>query len=71
MIKEVAKKVISEFPMINELSTLSPIPNFKTWFLEKIKQGTYNLLSLISFKIALIDLTFFKNPLALKIWLNF
>lgn len=39
LIKEVAKEVISEFPMIHELSSLSPIPNFRTWFLEKIKQG--------------------------------
>lgn len=43
LIKEVAKKVISEFPMINELSTLSPIPNFRTWFLEKIKQDMHNV----------------------------
>lgn len=41
LIKEVAQKVISEFPMINELSTLSPIPNFSNWLLEKMKQGNY------------------------------
>ncbi|KAF3423271.1 hypothetical protein E2986_00256 [Frieseomelitta varia] len=45
LIKEVAKKVISEFPMINELSTLSPIPNFRTWFLEKIKQDIHNVFT--------------------------
>ncbi|KAK1135496.1 hypothetical protein K0M31_000085 [Melipona bicolor] len=45
LIKEVAKKVISEFPMINELSTLSPIPNFRTWFLEKIKQDMHNVFT--------------------------
>ncbi|XP_043252300.1 malonyl-CoA decarboxylase, mitochondrial-like [Colletes gigas] len=38
LIKEVANKVISEFPMIRELSTLSPIPNFRSWLLEKLKQ---------------------------------
>ncbi|XP_053976346.1 malonyl-CoA decarboxylase, mitochondrial-like [Hylaeus volcanicus] len=38
LIKEVANEVISEFPMIHELSTLSPIPNFRSWLLEKLKQ---------------------------------
>nr|XP_034181548.1 malonyl-CoA decarboxylase, mitochondrial-like isoform X1 [Osmia lignaria] len=38
LIKEVAKEVIYEFPMIDELSTLSPIPNFRSWVIEKIKQ---------------------------------
>ncbi|KZC07315.1 Malonyl-CoA decarboxylase, mitochondrial, partial [Dufourea novaeangliae] len=38
LIKEVASEVISEFPMIHELSTLSPIPNFRSWLLEKLKQ---------------------------------
>ncbi|XP_076287830.1 malonyl-CoA decarboxylase, mitochondrial isoform X2 [Lasioglossum baleicum] len=37
LIKEVASEIISEFPMIRELSTLSPIPNFKSWLLEKLK----------------------------------
>ncbi|XP_012272190.1 malonyl-CoA decarboxylase, mitochondrial [Orussus abietinus] len=43
MIKEVIKKVIEEFPLVNELSSLSPIPNFKTWLLEKIKQDPSNI----------------------------
>lgn len=43
LIKEVANEVISEFPMIQELSTLSPIPNFRTWLLEKLNQGNSNL----------------------------
>ncbi|PBC25423.1 malonyl-CoA decarboxylase, mitochondrial [Apis cerana] len=45
LIKEVAKEVISEFPMIHELSSLSPIPNFRTWFLEKIKQDICNIFT--------------------------
>ncbi|CAL7941269.1 unnamed protein product [Xylocopa violacea] len=45
LIKEVAKKVISEFPMINELSTLSPIPNFRTWLLEKTKQDVRSIFT--------------------------
>lgn len=47
LIKEVAKQVLSEFPMITELSTLSPIPNFRTWFLEKTKQGNSNLFQMV------------------------
>ncbi|XP_033215871.1 malonyl-CoA decarboxylase, mitochondrial-like isoform X2 [Belonocnema kinseyi] len=38
LIKEVAKQVTNEFPMIDQLSTLSPIPNFRMWVIEKIKQ---------------------------------
>ncbi|XP_035732332.1 malonyl-CoA decarboxylase, mitochondrial-like isoform X1 [Vespa mandarinia] len=38
LIKEVANQVVTEFPMINELSSLSPIPNFRIWLLEKMKQ---------------------------------
>ncbi|XP_012137597.2 malonyl-CoA decarboxylase, mitochondrial isoform X1 [Megachile rotundata] len=38
LIKEVVKQIISEFPMIDELSSLSPIPNFRSWLLEKMKQ---------------------------------
>ena len=38
LIKEVASEVISEFPLIDELSTLSPIPNFRIWLLERMKQ---------------------------------
>lgn len=39
--------MLSEFPMITELSTLSPIPNFRTWFLEKTKQGNCNLFQIV------------------------
>ncbi|KOC65828.1 Malonyl-CoA decarboxylase, mitochondrial [Habropoda laboriosa] len=45
LIKEVAKEVISEFPMIHELATLSPIPNFRTWLLEKTKQEINNIFT--------------------------
>ncbi|KAI4490400.1 hypothetical protein M0802_010671 [Mischocyttarus mexicanus] len=37
LIKEVANQVVTEFPKIHELSSLSPIPNFKIWLLEKMK----------------------------------
>ncbi|XP_044576283.1 malonyl-CoA decarboxylase, mitochondrial-like [Cotesia glomerata] len=38
LIKEVAKEVIREFPMIDQLSSLSPIPKFRLWLLDNIKQ---------------------------------
>ncbi|XP_076669878.1 malonyl-CoA decarboxylase, mitochondrial isoform X2 [Andrena cerasifolii] len=41
LIKEVASEVISEFPLIHELSTLSPIPNFRIWLLERMKQDLH------------------------------
>lgn len=37
LIKRVVQEVQAEFPKINQLSTLSPIPGFKAWLMEKIK----------------------------------
>jgi len=39
LIKEVASEIMAEFPAIQQLSSLSPIPNFKTWLFDKLKQG--------------------------------
>lgn len=39
LIKEVAKQISNEFPKIDKFSTLSPVPNFKTWLLDKIKRN--------------------------------
>lgn len=39
LIKEVARKVTREFPMVEQLSTLSPIPKFRLWFLDGVRQG--------------------------------
>ncbi|XP_058809041.1 malonyl-CoA decarboxylase, mitochondrial-like [Phymastichus coffea] len=38
LIKEVAKQITSEFPMIDQLSSLSPIPNFRLWLLDRMKR---------------------------------
>lgn len=46
LIKEVANQVVTEFPMIDKLSSLSPIPNFRMWLLEKIKQDVSVILTL-------------------------
>ncbi|KAG7209609.1 hypothetical protein KM043_011264 [Ampulex compressa] len=43
LIKEVANQITTEFPMINQLSSLSPIPNFRIWLLEKMKQANFHL----------------------------
>lgn len=34
-----ASEITTEFPAVRQLSSLSPIPNFKTWLLDKLKQG--------------------------------
>lgn len=34
-----ASEITTEFPAIRQLSSLSPIPNFKTWLFDKLKQG--------------------------------
>ncbi|XP_071651954.1 malonyl-CoA decarboxylase, mitochondrial isoform X1 [Temnothorax longispinosus] len=38
LIKKVASEIMTEFPAIQQLSSLSPIPNFKTWLFDKLKQ---------------------------------
>ncbi|XP_015110176.1 malonyl-CoA decarboxylase, mitochondrial [Diachasma alloeum] len=38
LIKEVAREVTREFPLIDKLATMSPIPKFRLWFLENVKQ---------------------------------
>jgi len=39
LIKKVASEITTEFPAVQQLSSLSPIPNFKTWLFDKLKQG--------------------------------
>jgi len=41
LIKKVASEITTEFPAVQQLSSLSPIPNFKTWLFDKLKQGNY------------------------------
>ncbi|XP_014216626.1 malonyl-CoA decarboxylase, mitochondrial-like [Copidosoma floridanum] len=38
LIKEVAKHITVEFPGIEKFSTLSPIPNFRVWLLDRMKR---------------------------------
>ncbi|KFM56632.1 Malonyl-CoA decarboxylase, mitochondrial, partial [Stegodyphus mimosarum] len=38
LIKKVVHEVLSEFPHINKLSSLSPIPGFRDWLLLEIKK---------------------------------
>ncbi|KAF8778112.1 malonyl-CoA decarboxylase, mitochondrial-like isoform X2 [Argiope bruennichi] len=38
LIKKVVKEVLAEFPHITQLSSLSPIPGFRDWFLMEIKK---------------------------------
>lgn len=39
LIKQAASLVKNEFPLISQFSTLSPVPNFRPWLLEKLKAG--------------------------------
>ncbi|CAN7988876.1 unnamed protein product, partial [Ixodes hexagonus] len=38
LIKEVVKKVKAEFPLIQEFSSLSPIPGFKNWLVSEVSK---------------------------------
>ncbi|XP_011643545.2 LOW QUALITY PROTEIN: malonyl-CoA decarboxylase, mitochondrial-like [Pogonomyrmex barbatus] len=38
LIKKVASEITTEFPAVQQLSSLSPIPHFKTWLFDKLKQ---------------------------------
>lgn len=37
LIKKVVRELQAEFPRMTMFSTLSPIPNFRPWLLEKLK----------------------------------
>lgn len=39
LIKQVAQKVLAEFPSVQNLVTLSPIPNFRSWLLTQVEAG--------------------------------
>lgn len=43
LIKKVVKEVLAEFPYINQLSSLSPIPGFKDWLLLEFRKLTDGL----------------------------
>ncbi|XP_034948806.1 malonyl-CoA decarboxylase, mitochondrial-like [Chelonus insularis] len=45
LIKEVVKEVSREFPKIDQLSSLSPIPKFRLWLLEGIKQDAKKIFT--------------------------
>uniref|UniRef100_T1E1M5 Putative malonyl-CoA decarboxylase n=1 Tax=Cupiennius salei TaxID=6928 RepID=T1E1M5_CUPSA len=40
LIKKVVREVLAEFPHISKLSSLSPIPGFKEWFLLELRKVT-------------------------------
>lgn len=37
LIKSVVHELQIEFPQMTQFSSLSPIPNFKTWLIDKVK----------------------------------
>ncbi|KAL0100187.1 hypothetical protein PUN28_019545 [Cardiocondyla obscurior] len=52
LIKKVVSEITTEFPAIQQLSSLSPIPNFKTWLLDKLKQDMAFIFTMEEYKIA-------------------
>ncbi|XP_020291205.1 malonyl-CoA decarboxylase, mitochondrial-like [Pseudomyrmex gracilis] len=46
LIKKVASEITTEFPAVQLLSSLSPIPNFKSWLLDKLKQDVTFIFSM-------------------------
>lgn len=51
LIKEVASEITTEFPAVQQLSSLSPIPNFKTWLFNKIKQDIAFIFTMQEYEI--------------------
>ncbi|KAG5325428.1 DCMC protein, partial [Pseudoatta argentina] len=52
LIKEVASEITTEFPAIRQLSSLSPIPNFKTWLFDKLKQDMAFIFTTQEYQVA-------------------
>ncbi|XP_011051585.1 PREDICTED: malonyl-CoA decarboxylase, mitochondrial-like [Acromyrmex echinatior] len=52
LIKEVVSEITTEFPAIRQLSSLSPIPNFKTWLFDKLKQDMEFIFTTQEYQIA-------------------
>ncbi|GIY64644.1 malonyl-CoA decarboxylase, mitochondrial [Caerostris darwini] len=63
LIKKVVREVLAEFPHVTQLSSLSPIPGFRDWFLleiKKMKGGNSVILSFFSER----DQSLLKNLLS-------
>ncbi|XP_011704022.1 PREDICTED: malonyl-CoA decarboxylase, mitochondrial-like isoform X3 [Wasmannia auropunctata] len=52
LIKKVASEITTEFPAVQQLSSLSPIPNFKTWLFDKLKQDMAFIFTTQEYEIA-------------------
>ncbi|XP_046418541.1 malonyl-CoA decarboxylase, mitochondrial-like [Neodiprion fabricii] len=76
LIKNVAAKVLEEFPLIDQLSSLSPIPNYRIWLLERIKNDvgqtfTKEERQLIGSLLCSTDIhTALKKVLSNSLWIN-
>ncbi|XP_036144437.1 malonyl-CoA decarboxylase, mitochondrial isoform X2 [Monomorium pharaonis] len=52
LIKKVANEIITEFSAVQQLSSLSPIPNFKSWLFDKLKQDATFIFTTKEHRIA-------------------
>ncbi|XP_014472595.1 PREDICTED: malonyl-CoA decarboxylase, mitochondrial-like isoform X1 [Dinoponera quadriceps] len=74
LIKEVVNEITTEFPVIQLLSSLSPIPNFRAWLLEKLKQDTKYIFTMQEYEIMKDTLktedvvSALKNILGTSLW---
>ena len=51
LIKRVVKELQAEFPNVNKFSSLSPIPTFRLWLIEKLKVAEKGNVSKIVFSV--------------------
>ncbi|XP_050464991.1 malonyl-CoA decarboxylase, mitochondrial-like [Cataglyphis hispanica] len=51
LIKKVASEITTEFPAVQQLSSLSPIPNFKSWLFDKLKQDVAFIFTMKEYEI--------------------
>lgn len=76
LIKTAAAKVLEEFPLVDKLSTLSPIPNYRIWLLERIKNDvsetfTRDERTVIENLLRSADLhSALKKTLGNSLWMN-
>ncbi|XP_032669378.1 malonyl-CoA decarboxylase, mitochondrial-like isoform X2 [Odontomachus brunneus] len=73
LIKEVVKEITTEFPAVQLLSSLSPIPNFKAWLLEKLKQDMKYIFTMQEYEtmrdiLKTEDVSVLKKILGTSLW---
>jgi hypothetical protein len=76
LIKRVVKELRAEFPLVSQFSSLSPIPQFRAWLLERMKCAERGDLPLseyssIQFYFLMGLITYFYLLISLILNLNY